>query len=214
MPRVLLFGLLIMTLPVSPADASESEAGQQRMLTDFTPDTFHLGWYIVNDNVMGGRSKGDFEINDGQLHFAGATNTNGGGFSSIRTHRMRLDLSQYDGIRLQVEGDGRRYTWRITTSARWQGREISYWADFDTRNGTLGWVDIPFSEFVPKYRGMDLYEPDLDPAQITGMGLMIYDKQDGPFELHLGSVKAYATQPPATQREARRRSGGTDQTRK
>ena len=34
--------------------------------------------------------------------------------------------------------------------------------------------------------------PELDTARITGMGLMIYDKQDGPFALRLASVKAYA----------------------
>jgi hypothetical protein len=34
--------------------------------------------------------------------------------------------------------------------------------------------------------------------QITGMGLMIYDNQDGPFELHLASVTAYSTESPFT----------------
>ena len=29
-------------------------------------------------------------------------------------------------------------------------------------------------------------------AQITGMGLIIYDNQDGPFELHMASVHAYS----------------------
>ena len=44
-----------------------------------------LEWRIVNDNVMGGRSRGDFEISEESLSFFGATNTNGGGFSSIRS---------------------------------------------------------------------------------------------------------------------------------
>ncbi len=33
-----------------------------------------LGWYVVNDGVMGGRSEGGFEIVDGELHFTGNTN--------------------------------------------------------------------------------------------------------------------------------------------
>ena len=33
--------------------------------------------------------------------------------------------------------------------------------------------------------------PGVDASQVTGMGLMIYDKQDGPFELRLASVHAY-----------------------
>lgn len=161
------------------------------LLTDFTSNSSDLGWYVVNDNVMGGRSEGDFEQQEGELIFTGRTNTNGGGFSSIRTQAVQLDLSNSTGIELKIRGDGRRYTWRLTTNARWRGRRISYWADFETREGEWSTINIPFATFVPQYRGYQLEGPALDPAQITGMGLMIYDKQDGPFELHLGSVHAY-----------------------
>jgi hypothetical protein len=57
-------------------------------------------------------------------------------------------------------------------------------------------VDIPFPAFIPQFRGVRLEGPGVDPAQITGMGLMINDKQDGPFELRLASVHAYAAQQP------------------
>mgnify|MGYP001817646460 FL=1 len=141
---------------------------------------------------MGGRSDGDFSIEGEQLHFAGRTNTRGGGFSSIRTGPMLADLSQHDGIRLHVKGDGRTYTWRLSTTARWRGREISYWADFVTLDGDWSVVDIPFSRFVPRFRGMPLDGPVLDTTRITGMGLMIYDKQDGAFDLRMSSVNAYS----------------------
>ena len=162
------------------------------LLTDFTANSPDLGWYVLNDNVMGGRSEGTFERERGTLRFTGSTNTNGGGFSSIRAESMQLDLSDRTGIRLRVKGDGRRYTWRLATKARWRGRQVSYWADFDTRAGEWTTVDIPFSRFVPKFRGYRLEEPALDTTQITGMGLMIYDNLDGPFELNLDSVHAYS----------------------
>lgn len=162
------------------------------LLTDFTSGTPDLGWYVLNDNVMGGRSAGAFEIRDGTLHFSGATNTSGGGFSSIRTDDVQLDLSDYTGIRLRVRGDGRRYTWRLTTTARWRGRPVNYWADFDTTDGEWTTADVPFASFVPKFRGYRLDGPPLDPARITGMGLMIYDNRDGPFHVLLDSVGAYA----------------------
>jgi len=171
-------GLLLMTSP-------------GLLLTDFSSNTPDLGWYVVNDNVMGGRSEGDFKQQQNELIFTGRTNTNGGGFSSIRTKPMQLDLSSHTGIQLKIKGDGRRYTWRITTAARWRGRQVSYWADFETRDGTWSTVDIPFADCIPQYRGAQLDGPALDPAQIRGMGLMIYDKQDGPFELRLASVRAY-----------------------
>jgi len=162
------------------------------LLTDFTSGTPDFGWYVLNDNVMGGRSAGAFVIRDGTLHFSGATNTNGGGFSSIRTDDVQLDLSDYTGIRLRVRGDGRRYTWRLTTTARWRGRPVNYWADFDTTDGEWTTADVPFASFVPKFRGYRLDGPPLDPARITGMGLMIYDNRDGPFHVLLDSVGAYA----------------------
>lgn len=181
-----------MTLSGLPPDASGSQTDGELLLTDFTSTNRDLGWYVVNDNVMGGRSEGDFEQQQGQLSFAGRTNTNGGGFSSIRTKPLQLDLSEYAGIRVSVKGDGRRYTWRLATDARWRGREISYWAEFETPDGTWSTVNIPFSSFVPRYRGNQLDGPALDSGQITGMGLMIYDNKDGAFEVHLASVRTYS----------------------
>ena len=188
-------GLLLMTFSAPPLGASDS--GQDLLLTDFGGNSPDLGWYVVNDNVMGGRSEGDFSPAQEGLFFSGNTNTNGGGFSSIRTGPLQLDLSKYAGIRVHVKGDGRRYTWRLTTGARWRGRQVSYWADFDTRDGEWHAVDIPFASFIPRFRGVRLDGPALDSAQITGMGLMIYDNQDGPFAMHIASVHAYAPEQPA-----------------
>lgn len=163
-------------------------------LVDYATEHSEFDWFVVNDNVMGGRSEGGFKIEAGELLFAGRTNTRGGGFSSIRTKPVQLDLSDYEGVRLKLLGDGRRYTWRLTTNARWRGREVTYWAEFDTKDGRWTTVEIPFSTFMPRFRGMRLNVPGVDPAQISGMGLMIYDNNDGPFEIRLSTVQAYAAQ--------------------
>jgi len=180
----------------APAPATtDSAPAAEHLITDFTAKSSDLDWFVVNDNVMGGRSNGSFELEKGELDFTGRTDTRGGGFSSIRTGPMQLDLSRYDGIRLRVLADGRRYTWRLTTDARWRGRQVSYWADFDTRNDGWSTVSIPFSGFIPRFRGSPLDGPALDAGEISGMGLMIYDKRDGPFALRLASVEAYSDQP-------------------
>ena len=162
------------------------------MITDFSSDTPDLGWYVQNDNVMGGRSEGGFETEPGELIFAGSTNTNGGGFSSIQTQPFEVDLSNEDGIQLRVKGDGRRYTWQLQTTALYRGYRVSYWAEFETQDGEWSTVNIPFSSFYPQFRGFKLDGPELASGQITEMGLYIYDKKDGPFELHLDSVEAYS----------------------
>ena len=162
-----LVGALLMALPAHPAEERATPSG--RLLTDFTAATPDLRWIVVNDGVMGGRSRGSYKQNGSAIDFAGSTNTNGGGFSSIRTGALRLNLADFDGIRVRVRGDGRRYTWRLTTNARWRGRTVSYWADFDTKPGTWTTSDIPWANFKPQWRGMKLRGLELDPANIRGM---------------------------------------------
>ena len=192
-----------MTLPGSPLDASDADPAKDKakealMLTDFAADSPDLGWYVQNDNVMGGRSEGGFETEaQGELIFAGSTNTNGGGFSSIRTQPFQLDISAYDGIQLRVKGDGRRYTWQLQTTALYRGYKVSYWAEFDTLEDEWSTVNIPFTSFYPQFRGFKLDGPELDPSELTELGLYIYDKKDGAFELRLDSVEAYSTGTPS-----------------
>tara|TARA_A100001011_G_scaffold399554_1_gene508786 strand:+ start:2246 stop:2866 length:621 start_codon:yes stop_codon:yes gene_type:complete len=175
----------------SSLGASESNELETLSLNSFDTDSPDLGWYVQNDNVMGGKSEGGFNISSGQLIFSGNTNTDGGGFSSIRSKPLALNLSAYDGIRVKVKADGRRYTWGIQTDARWRGRRVGYWADFETVANEVNVIDIPFANFFPQYRGFKLDGPQLNVRQISEFALYQYDKTDGPFELRLISVEAY-----------------------
>lgn len=183
--------LVLLALLCAPLSASEADNLDTLSLTGFTADSPDFGWYVQNDNVMGGRSEGGFAIASEELIFSGNTNTNGGGFSSIRTQPLELDLSAYTGIRVKVKADGRRYTWGIQTDALWRGRRINYWADFDTLADQTMVIDIPFVNFLPQFRGFKLDGPELVTGQIAEFSLYQYDKTDGPFALRLISVEAY-----------------------
>ena len=183
--------LVLLALLCAPLSASEADNLDTLPLTAFTADSPDFGWYVQNDNVMGGRSEGGFAIASEELIFSGNTNTHGGGFSSIRTQPLELDLSAYTGIRVKVKADGRRYTWGIQTDALWRGRRINYWADFDTLANQTMVIDIPFVNFLPQFRGFKLDGPELDTGQIAEFSLYQYDKTDGPFALRLISVEAY-----------------------
>ena len=184
------------TAPLSECVFDTTKASNMQTVTDFTADTSDLGWYIQNDNVMGGKSTGDFKLNKDVLIFSGYTNTDGGGFSSIRTSDFRSDMSEQDGICVRVKGDGRRYSWQLQTNATWRGKLISYWADFTTIENEWLTISIPFTDFKPQFRGMQLDGPKLDRDQLTSMGLYIYDKQDGAFTIHLNKVSAYRADRP------------------
>ena len=188
--------LILMPLCVfTSAQAEDSELSESTILLNaFSESGPDLQWFVQNDTVMGGRSEGGFRIVDDRLVFSGITNTNGGGFSSIRSRRFAKDLSAYSGIKVNVKADGRKYTWSIQTDATWRGRRVSYWADFNTtaNTGEIEEITIPFTKFYPQFRGFKLDGPELKKNQITEFALYQYDKTDGPFELELFSVEAYA----------------------
>ena len=81
-------------------------------LADETIADFSKGetveWRTVNDNVMGGRSVGDFEVGDSTLNFKGRTNTNGGGFSSIRASAQSLSRWRVEALEEELGGGTRR----------------------------------------------------------------------------------------------------------
>ena len=191
--RVLLCGSLLMALSGTSKGA---DAPSVRPLAAFSPDAEDRGWHVVDDAVMGGRSRGALVRDGSVLRFHGRTNTNGGGFSSIRTRALALDLSGFDGVRVRVRGDGRRYTFRLTTDATWRGRPVSYWADFETKAGSWITADVPFDAFRPRFRGRWLDGPALDEARVRSLGVMIYDGRNGAFELRLESIHAYREAPP------------------
>lgn len=154
------------------------------LLTDF--DSRNLSWTTVNDNVMGGRSQGGFEIGERILLFRGVTNTDGGGFSSIRSSPEEPALAGREAIRLRVRGDGRTYTFRLDTG----NARAAYWAEFATVKDEWTEVRLPFDSFVPRWRGRKLDLPPPDPAEVIAVGLMIYDKRDGPFRLEVDWIRA------------------------
>ena len=72
----------------------------------------------------------------------------------------------------------------------------AYRADFETNadNGEWQVVRIPFSDLAPSWRGRKLSKSryPLKKERIESIGLMIYDKQDGPFRLEVDWIKGYA----------------------
>jgi monofunctional biosynthetic peptidoglycan transglycosylase len=63
------------------------------------------GWYPINDRVMGGTSKSEFQAENGIAVFRGLVSLeNNGGFASVRSALGNHDLSAYAGIALRVWG--------------------------------------------------------------------------------------------------------------
>jgi monofunctional biosynthetic peptidoglycan transglycosylase len=169
-------------------------------VAEFSPEESEkLGWRIVDDGVMGGLSQGRLEIRkDGILRFFGTLSLeNNGGFSSMRTGPLKVDLSGAEGLMLRVKGDGRTYQVRLGTDADYRGQEISFQAPFPTKKGEWTEVKVPFALLAGSWRGVDLPDKVFNPANIRRLGLQLADKKEGPFELHVDWIHAYGGKDPA-----------------
>ncbi len=169
-------------------------AGERQSVAEFTPDeSTKLDWGVVDDGVMGGLSQGNREIGkDGILRFFGKLSLeNNGGFSSLRTGNVQLDLGGAEGLLLRVKGDGRTYQMRLGTDAEYRGREMSFQAGFPTIKGEWTEVKVPFTLFAGSWRGTQLPEKTFDASNIRRLGLQLADKKEGLFELQVDWIRTY-----------------------
>jgi NADH dehydrogenase [ubiquinone] 1 alpha subcomplex assembly factor 1 len=162
------------------------------ILFDFDSEAACNSWVPINDVVMGGVSHSRFDyVGESTAKFSGAVSLkNSGGFASIRSTPSSYDLRTYAGLLLRIRGDGKQYKMNLKTEAALDG--VQYQAVFETEAGA--WIEIrmPFSKFVPMFRGVYAYDsPPLDTASICSFGLLISDKQAGPFRLDIDRISAY-----------------------
>lgn len=167
---------------------------EEKILFDFSSETRAGRWMIFNDGVMGGLSQSGLQLtNQGTAVFQGTLSLeNYGGFASVRSVPYRFEMAGYSGISLRVLGDGRKYMLRLRTDAKTDGP--AYQAEFDTIANQWITVNIPFQDAEPTFRGRRLSSlPTLAGKQITQIGLMLADKQEGSFRLEVDWIRAYKT---------------------
>ena len=146
-------------------------------------------WQTVNDDVMGGRSRGGSVVEEGQLVFTGSINTNGGGFSSVRREMKPGALEGMRAFILSIKSDGRAYQLIARTSARFRGRYVSYQAAIPmSPEGEWSNVRISLSDFVPSVFGRIVPASEISPAEVNEIGFIIADSVDGDFALSVRSI--------------------------
>ncbi|MEM9480754.1 MAG: CIA30 family protein [Verrucomicrobiota bacterium] len=152
-----------------------------------------MEWQIVDDGVMGGLSKGNLRMtkNETMVFSGNLSLENNGGFSSVRSADVKMDLKNYKGLTLRVNGDGRTYQVRLASDARFRSSQVSFMAEFETTKDEWTVVKIPFKKFEGSWRGMDLPDKVLNTADIQRVGLLIADKKEGPFAVEVDWIRPY-----------------------
>ena len=153
-------------------------------LLDFDDPADAALWRPVDDVVMGGVSSSAFgQAAAGVARFHGNVSLeNFGGFASVRTPPRDWDTAGAEAFVLRVRGDGKTFKFTIRTGDGFDG--IQYQQRFTATAGEWSDVRLPVSDFVATFRGRKVpFAPSFDPAKVRAIGLMISDKQAGPFEL-------------------------------
>jgi len=149
------------------------------------------GWQAVNDGVMGGKSSGGSEVQGSLLVFEGILNTDGGGFSSVRTPVNPGDLAGAEGLTLRVKSDGRAYRVTMRTDKKNLFRPVSFNIDIPrSKAGEWETVTARFDTVKASVWGRSLSGVAFNPAKINEIGIIIADGRDGPFRLEVRSISS------------------------
>ncbi len=145
-------------------------------------------WASIDDRVMGGISQSEMREVDGHYVFSGTVSLeNNGGFASVRSAISLANVKDDALVKLRIKGDGRRYQLRFRTTTRLDG--VAYAVAFDTVENEVNVLSFRLREFVPVWRGRSVQQaPMLKWRDVTQLGFMITDKQQGQFALEVQEV--------------------------
>lgn len=155
-------------------------------LFDFDLKSDISKWRNVDDVVMGGRSNGNFKLNDnGYGVFYGEVSLkNNGGFSMVQYPFEVKDVTNYSKVCIKLKGDGKSYQFRVKTN---NTDYYSYVVSFDT-TGDWETIEIPFNTMHPAFRGRKLNAPNYPGEQLEMIAFLIGNKKAESFNLEIDSV--------------------------
>jgi hypothetical protein len=142
-------------------------------------------WAPIDDRVMGGISRSRLRHDPaGHAVFEGNMSVErNGGFASVRSARADRGKAGAQSCVLEVRSDDRRFKLNLLTEDTVDGPSYQAFAPDPSHWQTLR---MPRTSFRPTFRGRDVPgTPALDPARIRQVGLMIANRQAGPFALQV-----------------------------
>jgi len=153
-------------------------------LLDFSRSEVAQTFRVINDDVMGGVSMSRLRSTDGAMVFEGEVSLeNNGGFASLRGP-VRFP-AESAALLLTVRGDGQRY--KLTLKLDDSPGTAQYQASFVAPRE---WQTLRFkpTDFAASFRGRAVVAPIVRLVDVHYIGLLISDKQSGPFKIELKDI--------------------------
>ena len=156
------------------------------ILFDFTPTSDLDNWRVVDDRVMGGRSSGNFSINEaGHGRYSGEVSLdNNGGFSSLRHFFKEMNVNDFSKICIVLKGDQKDYQIRLKSN---RYDRHSYTKQIST-TGEWQTIEIQLSEMTPTFRGRQLNMVNYPGKILSEFAILIGNKQAERFELEIDKI--------------------------
>ena len=153
---------------------------------DFNSDANISQWRVIDDVVMGGRSNGNFRINQaGNGEFYGTVSLeNNGGFSSLRYRFSSIKVKEFQRIVIRLKGDGKKYQFRLKDK---RYNPHSYISIFET-DGAWQTIHIQLSDMYPSFRGRKLQMNNFSSESIQEIAFLIGNKKAQSFKLEIDKI--------------------------
>lgn len=160
-----------------------------KLLFDFRDPAAVLAWRPIDDRVMGGASQSRlYHHPDGHAVFEGEVSlARNGGFASVRAGAADRGLAGARHCVIDVRGEGRTFTLGLLTDDGFD--RPAHQARFVPDGPGWQTLHLPLAAFRARFRGREIDDaPPLDPARVRQVGLLVADRQPGPFTLDVRCI--------------------------
>jgi NADH dehydrogenase [ubiquinone] 1 alpha subcomplex assembly factor 1 len=159
------------------------------LLFDFRDPAAVNDWAAIDDRVMGGISRSRLR-HDPQGHaiFEGDVSLERhGGFASVRSSPGARGRPGAAACVIEVRGRGKQFKLSLLTDDGFDS--MNYQTSFTPTGSTWQTLPVQLAAFRASFRGREVPgAPALDPARIRQVGLMIAERQAGPFALEIRRI--------------------------
>jgi hypothetical protein len=165
-----------------------SDTDMTWLLSDFSDPAAVADWNAIDDRVMGGISSSRLRHDPaGHAVFEGIVSLeHNGGFASIRSTPDNRGGPGAQTCFIEVRATGKRFKLNLLTDDALDN--VNHQASF-TPEPDWQTLHIPLATFRATFRGHEVPgAPALDPARIRQIGLMIAERQAGPFALEVRRI--------------------------